>query len=300
MVRRTRLLSISAASLFFAFSAFAEGYPATLDDLRGMSTTSACSGVLVNLHRGREQPAVLLTSGRCATKREIPANDAIVDEPYGRETISIFIGNETAEAIATSRVLYATRTGSDLALIELKSTYRELEAKGAKIYDLSGADAKPMENVQLLTARWREKQLCAVSHTVASLLEGIWTTHDSFALKDPCPSVGGWAGTPMLDPTTMNIVGLLNTTNTGGQPCSNGNPCEVAGRNRTAFRGRTYGQRTALILDCLDQDGEIDLLRSGCKLAKPKSQATPPASKQGGSPQSGRHGWPKANRLRRT
>jgi V8-like Glu-specific endopeptidase len=252
-------------------SAFAEGYPATSDDLRGMASL-ACSGALVRLRRGPDQPAVLLTNGHCATNATIEADDARVDIPYERGDLSLFLGGDTPEVVAPNRVLYATRTGTDLALIELKSTYRTLEARGAKVYEISSEDAKPGTDIALVSGYWKEKNLCAISHIVESLVEDVWTTHDAYAMKDPCPTQGGWSGTPMVDPTTMKIVGILNTTNTAGALCTLDNPCEiVAGSARLAFNGRTYGQRTSLILGCLTETGTLDLTRPTCELTKPKS-----------------------------
>lgn len=257
-------------------SAYAVGYPATPEDLRGMGSL-VCSGVLVRMGRGAEQPAVLLTNGHCSTHQSIDPDDAVVDVAYERGEISLFVGGETPELVKPSRVLYATRTGTDIGLIELKSTYRALEAKGARVYEISETDAQPGSDIQLVSGFWKQKQLCAISHMVGSLVEDAWTTRDSFAMKDPCPSQGGWSGTPMLDPTTMKVVGLLSTTNTAGQLCTLDNPCEVdAEGNRLAFNGRSYGQRTSPILECVNPSGDIDLGRPGCKLTKPKIRGSTP------------------------
>lgn len=267
-------LSLIAASLIA--SAFAAGYPATPEDLRGMASL-VCSGALVRLNRGADQPAVLLTNGHCATNGALDPDDAIVDVPYERGPVSLFVGGETPEAVAPSRVLYATRTGTDVALIELKATYRELEAKGAKVYEISDADAKPDGEVQVLSGFWKQKQLCGVSHIVSALVEDVWTTRDSLAMKEPCPTQGGWSGTPMIDPATLKIVGILNTTNTAGQLCTLDNPCEViSGGNRLAFNGRTYGQRTSPIVECVNANGDLDLARPRCALTKPKKPAPTP------------------------
>ncbi len=273
----TQLLAISITFVSLGALAFEAGYPATNDDLRGM-VAMKCSGVLVRLGRGADQPAVLLSSGRCATTKSIPAGEAVVNVPFDRSEISLYEGLEAPETVKANRVLYATRTGTDVALIELKLTYRDLEARGAKIYELAATDAKPDSDVQLIAGQWQEKQLCAVSHIVSTLVEDVWTETGAYALKDPCPTPNGWAGTPMLDPTTLKVVGILNTTNVAGALCTLDNPCEVENGNRLAFAGRTYGQRISPILDCLTDTGELDLGRATCKLTKPKLAPTPRSS----------------------
>lgn len=298
-IRIATFLVLTSAGL----TAFAAGYPANPEDLRGMASL-ICSGVLVRVNRGSEQPAVLLTNGHCATNKSIATDDALVNVPYERGEISLYFGGETSVAVTPARVLYATRTGTDIALIELKSTYGELEAKGAKVYEVSDVDAKPTTDIQLVSGFWKEKNLCAISHIVPNLVEDVWTTRDSYALKDPCPTQGGWSGTPMIDPTTQKIVGILNTTNVAGQLCTLDNPCEVdSAGNRLAFNGRTYGQRTSPIVDCFDRNGEFKLSAAACHLTKPKirTQSPKPENKPSPSPTSKPEKaptskWPKSRR----
>ncbi|MBS1962741.1 MAG: trypsin-like peptidase domain-containing protein [Bdellovibrionales bacterium] len=265
-------LLVAALSVAGAASA---NYPATPDDLRGMASL-VCSGVIVRANRGPDQPAVLLTNGHCATNASIDPDDALVDVPYSRGgDLGVYVGGDTPETMKPSRILYATRTGLDVALIELKVTYRELEAKGAKIYEMAKNDAKPGSDVQLVSGFWKEKNLCAVSHLVPSLVEDVWTTRDAYAMNDPCPTTGGWSGTPMVDPTSLEVVGILNSTNLAGQLCTLDNPCEVSSDGtRLAFNGRTYGQRVSPILNCLSTNGDVVLTQAGCGLTRPKPRPT--------------------------
>lgn len=299
---KTRL-PLALAALTVAGAAYAN-YPATPDDLKGMASL-VCSGVIVRANRGPDQPAVLLTNGHCATNSAIDADDALVDVPYTRGgDLGVYVGSDTPEPAKAARILYATRTGTDVALIELKITYRELEARGAKVYEIAAEDAKPETDVQLVSGYWKEKNLCAISHIVGSLVEDVWTTRDSYAMKEPCPTTGGWSGTPMIDPTTLKVVGLLNTTNLAGQVCTLDNPCEVSpDGTRLSFNGRTYGQRVSPILGCLTPNGALDLNRASCTLPKPKARPTTeskqpdpkPTQEPRPSPTKG-SSWPKSKR----
>ncbi len=270
-----RVFTVAAFMLFLPAAlssvAKADAFPATPEDLRGMASLT-CSGALVRLGRGADQPAVLLTNGHCARAKMIDPEDALVDAPYERGSISIYVGTESPVETTPTRVLYATMTGTDLALVELRSTYRDLEAKGARIYEIADVDAKVDSSVQIISGYWKEKQLCGVSHIVESLAEDAWTYRNAIALREPCPVQGGWSGTPLLDSTTSAIVGIISKSNAAGGLCTLDNPCEVLkGGERLAFHGRTYATRVSPVLACLTSDGDIDLDRRGCKLQKPKN-----------------------------
>lgn len=281
-----RNVSFILAVLTSGGSAIAASTPATSNDLRGMASL-VCSGVLVQLNRTTEQPAVLLTNGHCARLKLIDSGEVIMGGRYERSDITIEVGGETPLSVKSTRILYATMTGTDLALIELSSSYQDLEARGAVIYELSDSDAKPDSTIELISGYRQEKQTCQVSHTVTELMEDAWTYRDAIALSDECKTQGGWFGTPLIDPATRKIVGILNSSNTTGGLCTLDNPCEVlSDKTRMAFHQRSYAQRTSPILACLTPTGEVDLKRTGCKLQaaaelpateKPVTSSTPVA-----------------------
>lgn len=273
------LLFIACA--FFGYSTISAalavtGYPATPEDLKGMASLN-CSGALVRLKRGADQPAVLFTNGHCAQKKLIEPGTALVNVPYDRSEITLYFGGIEPERVSPNRVLYATMTGTDIGLIELRETYRELESRGARIYELSDSSTESNEEkpVQIIAGSMKEKQLCRISHVVRTLREDNWTYEDTIALTDPCLVEGGWFGAPLLDPTTLKIVAILNSTNLNGGLCTIDNPCEVlSGGEQLAFRGRAYAQKTTDILSCVNRNGEFALAEPGCKLTKPTSEAT--------------------------
>jgi hypothetical protein len=287
---------VSTAAVIYLASLLAShpvaGFPATPHDLSGMADLK-CSGALVHLNRDADQPAVLLTNGHCVTKRDIAAGDAVVNGTYSGSDINLFSGAKGSDGVKAARILYATETVFDIALVELKATYRELGTEGAFVYDISDTDAKLDSDVQMVAGSVKQKQLCGISHIVPLLIEDETSTMDAYAMKEPCASSDKWFGAPMVDPTTLKIVGILNTTNSDGKLCTSGNPCEVdAAGDRAAFQGRTYGQRVSPILDCVSKYGQIDLSLPNCKLTKPKSRGGPvPPGPSGSKP--ARSFWPK-------
>lgn len=263
----------SLINILLATPALASTGPiaATTEDLRGFSALN-CSGTLVRLKRGLDQPAVLLTNGHCAQRKLIEPGTALANVPYDRSPISLFYGASEPVKVIPTRVLYATMTGTDIGLIELKNTYRELEAKGAQVYELSdsSSDSKEKTPVKIISGFHQKKLLCTVSHIVDRLIDDTWTYESSIALTDPCPIVGGWSGSPLLDPATLKIVAIINSNNLQGGLCTLENPCEVSSNgDRLAFRGRTYAQQTAGILACVNSDGKMAFDQSGCTLVKP-------------------------------
>ncbi len=232
-----------------------------------------CSGILVRMKRGVNQHAVLLTNGHCAQKNFIDPGTAKINVSYDRSPIFIHFGANGSGRVTPLRVLYATMTGTDIGLIELRETYRSLESKGATVYDLSdsASDSKDKTPVEIIAGHPKQKQTCRISYSVETLVDDEWTYKNALALEDPCPVAGGWFGAPLIDPTTKKIVGLLSSVNVKGGLCTLDNPCEVlSGGERLAFRGRAYAQRTSDILGCINRNGDVDLTITGCKLTPVK------------------------------
>jgi hypothetical protein len=280
-----------------------EAFPATPDDLRG-HLSLACSGALVRFERNPERKAVFLTNGHCARKEPIEPGDALVNVPYERSELQVFVGEMEPLTVPPARVLYATMTGTDIALIELQTTYRELEAKGARVYEISDRDARTGSSAILISGAERQKRLCGISHVVDQLLEDRWTFTRVLAMKDLCAIDPAWSGTPLVDPNGFpdrpTIVGIVSSRNRDGELCTRDNPCEIGSRGeRSAFRDRTYAQSISEIMDCVAKTGEIALDKRGCGLQKPKLSTPSPAPNPApeGEPDSKPRSsfWPKKN-----
>lgn len=268
--------AVLASYSTFASGPSSAGTPASNDELRGMATLS-CSGSLVRLNRNADQNAVLLTNGRCAKRNFISPDDAVVDGVYDRGEVSVYFGDSEPEVVAVTRVMYAAMSESDVALIELAASYAELEARGAKVFDISDSndDSTVGTSVLMISGYTKQKQVCTITKEVSVLLEDVWSTRNQTRFDANCIIAGGWAGSPMIDPLTQKIIGVVNTSNTQGENCTLDNPCEVDGKSkRMAVLGRTYGQKISGLNDCVSNAGEIDLALSGCKLLAPKALGT--------------------------
>jgi hypothetical protein len=114
---------------------------------------------------------------------------------------------------------------------------------------------------------------CAINGFVGTLREDQWTWHDSIRYLYPnstCQTIGGTSGTPIIDNTSLQVVGVNNTLNEQGQACTLDNPCEVnPDGSLTYTQGQNYGQETYWFNTCLTSTNAIDLNKTGCLLTKP-------------------------------
>jgi hypothetical protein len=245
---------------------------ATTEELLGM-TSARCSGSLVEFNRKPEAKAVMITNGHCSRGSLLRTGEVIKDVPYVRPTAPISVGTRQGfRRVTVSRVLYGTMTGTDMALIELNQSYKELTDLGAKVYGISDKDPAVGTLTRVVSGFWEERQDCTVVAHVKTLLEGEWTFTNSFAFDQGCLIRGGYSGTPVVDPASDLVVAIVNTTNERGVACAINNPCEVGDDGKkTAIPDRGYAQRVTDIPACVSAVGEIDFALSGCRLQKPSN-----------------------------
>ncbi|MBX3039546.1 MAG: hypothetical protein KF789_02410 [Bdellovibrionaceae bacterium] len=83
--------------------------------------------------------AVFLTNGHCLYWRWIPERGFFANRKYGRSEVYVFNRDGQKMEVRPGRILYGTAEISDIALIELETTYRDLAAHGVKIYEIAKA-----------------------------------------------------------------------------------------------------------------------------------------------------------------
>ena len=115
--------------------------------------------------------------------------------------------------------------------------------------------------------------MSAINGFVSTLREDQWTWHDSIRYLYPnsnCQTIGGTSGTPIIDNSSLQVVGINNTLNEQGQACTLDNPCEVNPDGSITYtQGQNYGQETYWFNTCLTSTNAIDLNKTGCLLTKP-------------------------------
>jgi hypothetical protein len=236
-------------------------------------TSAYCSGSLVEFNRAPDAKAVMITNGHCSRANLLEPGEVIKDVPYVRPTAPISVGTRQGfRGVTVARVLYGTMTGSDVALIELNQTYKQLTNLGAKVYPIANKDPAVGTLTRIVSGFWKERQDCTIISRAATLLEGGWTFKDAFAFNDACRIRGGYSGTPVVDPASNEVVAVVNTVNERGADCAVNSPCELGpDGKRVAYPNRGYAQRVTDIPACISASGELDLRANGCRLAPPSN-----------------------------
>ncbi|MER7082623.1 Secreted trypsin-like serine protease [Saccharopolyspora kobensis] len=236
-------------------------------NVEGAVELNGCAGSVVRTPTARpEDPALLLTNGHCAAERPEPGK-ALVDRPADLEVPIADPQGYPQTTARASRLVYATMTGTDIALYRLDKTYGQLADEGAKVFELASA---PVRAGEPLTMAYTSRRFgCTAEAVVPHLREGGYQQDDSirYAAGPDCAPWPGTSGSALLAPDGNTVVGVHNTHNRDGEQCTDNNPCEVGpDGTETAVRGRAYGQQVHLIPACLGAGSELDLSRPDCAL----------------------------------
>ncbi|RZQ61964.1 trypsin-like serine protease [Amycolatopsis suaedae] len=242
-----------------------------IPNVEGAVDLNGCVGSVVRGPEAREDdPALLLTNGHCVHGERPAPGTALVDRPADRPApIADRQGYPLVTARA-NRLVYATMTGTDVALYRLDRTYAQLAAEGAKVFRLT---ADPVRAGDPLTLAYTSRRMaCSAEAIVPHLREGGYQQDDSirYAAGEACTPWPGTSGSALLAADGSTVVGIHGTHNRDGARCTDDNPCEVAGDGTvTAVRGRAYGQQVDLLSACLTAGSRLDLSRAGCSLTGP-------------------------------
>ncbi|GAA3851649.1 trypsin-like serine protease [Streptomyces sedi] len=246
-----------------------------IPNVEGAADLGTCAGSVVSTPASRpEDPALLLTNGHCVEGERPAPGAALVDQPADREVPIADRQGYPRTTARAERLVYATMTGTDIALYRLDKTYAQLEAEGAKVFRLA---SDPVRAGDPLTLAYTSARLsCEADAVVPHLREGGYQQDNSirYATSGDCAPWPGTSGSPLLAPDGDTVVGIHNTHNRDGEECTDNNPCEVASDGTvTSVRGRGYGQQVHLIADCLTEGSVLDLSREGCVLTGAPSGA---------------------------
>ncbi|WPB91769.1 trypsin-like serine protease [Streptomyces malaysiensis] len=251
-----------------------------IPNMKGAVQLSNCMGSVVRTPASRpEDPALMMTNGHCVEGKRPKPGAALVDRPADRE---VPIGDRHGYPQATARanrLVYATMTGTDIALYRLDATYAQLAAKGAKVFKLASTPVHANDPLTLAT----ERMNCTAEAVVPHLREGGYQQDNSIrftAASKGCDPSYGYSGSALLAPDDDTVVGIFNTHNdpdAKGKKCDDNKPCEVGPDGAvTSMKGRRYGQQTHMITKCLTKGSKLDLSRQGCTLtgATPRQDHT--------------------------
>jgi len=239
-------------------------------DYEGIVKLSNCSGSLVRfVGQPLESNALVLTNGHCLGGSFLKPGEVISNKKV-RRGMKIADKNKKFHSVTAQKIIYATMTGTDAALYELRETYLDIEEKGITSFELS--DVRPFidTDIEIVSGYWERGYSCHVDGFAYELHEASWIFTDSIRYSNSgCETIGGTSGSPIIEKGTRSVIGVNNTGNESGGRCTMNNPCEVDEDEEVVVReGASYGQQTYQFYSCLSSDYEIDLTIEECVLAK--------------------------------
>jgi V8-like Glu-specific endopeptidase len=243
-------------------------------DYEGIVALSNCSGSLVQLENGKDSDqALILTNGHCLgwIGGFLKPDQVVANYPQTREFKLLSSNAVVIGKVNATHILYATMTGTDMAIYKLQETYADIKAKfNTRPLTLASTRAKASTAIEILSGYWKRGYTCAIESFIPELKEDKWIWKDSIRYSRPgCETIGGTSGSPILEAGTKNVIGVNNTGNESGQECTMNNPCEVSLDGTISFtQGVSYGQQTYWLYSCLDESNNLDLQKSGCLLPK--------------------------------
>lgn len=240
-------------------------------DFTAIVALSNCSGSVFRLpNAADDDPALVLTNGHCIEPGMPDPGQVITDQPSDR-TFQLLSEDGQSElgTLTANRLVYATMTDTDVAIYRLTLTYAELRAKyGEDALPLSDQHPTAGHDIAVVSGYWRQVYSCAIDRFVYRLEEGGYTWQDSIRYTPGCDTIGGTSGSPVVDKTSGEIVGVNNTAyEASGPDCSLDNPCEVdQNGTKTVVPDARYGEQTYVLADCLAPSGRPTLHRRACTL----------------------------------
>ncbi|MFJ3792439.1 putative Ig domain-containing protein [Kitasatospora sp. NPDC090091] len=240
-------------------------------DLTSTIALSNCSASLVRYPSSVDTDrAMMLTNGHCLPT--MPASGVVIqNQTASRSGTLLNASGGSLGTVQADKVLYATMTGTDVALYQLTDTFGSITSKyGATALTISDTHPADGSAMFIPSSYWKQVWNCSINGFVPTLREDEWTWHDSIRYSTGCNTTHGTSGSPIVDAATKKIVGINNTGNDDGAMCTLNNPCEVAADGTTkVVKGQSYGEQTYWFTTCLGNGRVIDLNVSGCLLTKP-------------------------------
>ncbi|MFI5890994.1 serine protease [Actinoplanes sp. NPDC051513] len=279
-MRLRRVLALGATALatatgIVAGPAAAQAAPAAAVAATTLASTIALSNCSASLVRypssASSDRAMMLTNGHCYEGGFLGAGQVLQNRTSSRSGTLLNASGRSLATVRADRVLYATMTGTDVTLYRLTSTYATLSSRyGATALTISASHPAAGASIAIPSSYWKQIWTCKIDGFVGTLREDEWTWRDSIRYDVNCDTIHGTSGSPIVDASSGQIVGINNTGNDDGEMCTLNNPCEVDANGTThAYQGQSYGEQTYWFTTCLTSSRTIDLSVSGCLLTKP-------------------------------
>lgn len=242
-----------------------------------------CTAFFIDTNGDKKAPAYALTNGHCYDGINFPSpQEILINQPSNLVFKLNYFKDERVRArpVPVRRVVYATMKGTDITILELGTTYKQLVKEGftpLKIAEVSPPVGEPVEVVGI-PMRGVEPARSFLHRAVCQIGESVNVREDVYqweqSIRNRCSVVGGMSGSPIVSLKSNQVVAIANTgvdDEAMKQPeCSINRPCEVSSDGRvTTFPKENYAQRVSDIPSCFDRKGIFNLNLLSCRLEKP-------------------------------
>jgi hypothetical protein len=237
---------------------------------------ASCTAVFVTMfdegQGGGNAPAYALTNGHCP---EFPgSNEVLLDRlPIRGQVIFNYFADTTSSqlSVAVTRVVYATMKGQDIAVLELALRHDQLRDRGVEPWPIARMRPAPDEPIAIIGApgsSFLRLTACRLDGQAPLVIEYIWHWYGFF--RNMCLGIQpGSSGSPAISRRTGEMVGLVNTSTSGGRPafteCVLDHPCEPAVGGESG-RLETNYVTPLLGVDACFPGGRFDVSSAGCTL----------------------------------
>lgn len=248
----------------------------------GFIDATKCTAFLIDSGTDdKVSPAYVITNGHCAFSEglmdegQVETNvvvDYAVQFKYFKDKLDVSLSTPV------KKVLYATMTKMDVAVLELGVSQWDLEQQGIQTLqlsddsDLKSTDALENPSIPVLGTEEVNLHLSpCLSEGRAKVQEHHWTWENM--IRNKCSILGGSSGSPLLLAGTRKVVGLMNTgymANATDDPCSLYQPCEISSKGTKSLKKKNYAVPVSSFNGCFAQ-GKFDLAQKNCNLTKKNS-----------------------------
>lgn len=244
-------------------------------DFEGIVKLDNCSGALVRFENSNDSDnAMVMTNGHCVSMGMfggfIKPGQAVINKAVKRSFRFLNRdGSMSSNSVNSTQILYATMTGTDVALYEVEMSFAQILKKfGVHALLMESQHPGMGEPIQILSGYWQKGYSCEIDGFVFKLKEDDYTWDDSIRYTEGgCKTIHGTSGSPILSARTGKVIGINNTGSDDGQECTMNNPCEQSTDGSIfAKKGLSYGQQTYLFYSCLSAAGKLDMNTRGCGL----------------------------------
>lgn len=242
-----------------------------------------CTAFLINTGGDSNAPAYAVTNGHCSIIPNFPEAAEIITNKSSDMVFKLnyFVNNKSnVRLVDVRQIVYATMKGTDITVLELNTTFKQLVKEGFTPLTIDSAPASFGESVQVVgvpgngvqpSLRYLHKAVCETGQSV-NLNEDVYQWKNS--VRHRCSTVGGMSGSPMISLNTNKVVAIVNTgvdDEALTQPeCSWNRPCEISGNGSiSTLPQENYAQRVNAIPSCFDHRGIFNLNIVSCSLEKP-------------------------------